>query len=217
MEKSGGLREYSTIEKPAESETIVKKSRFIGQLYPAKDFDEAAAIIAQNKKRFYDAGHACTAMIFGMNREYMRCSDAGEPQGTAGVPMLDVLKGSGLTNVLAIVNRYFGGTLLGTGGLVRAYSGSVQETLKAAEIVTYLPVEVYELEIPFRLLGKADAYLKSEGIIVSDIEYSDSVSMKLRMKKEKEESFLKMMAEISAGKALPIKREAEYFRQIKEN
>lgn len=206
------MREYSTIEEYFESETVVKKSRFIGQLYPAKDFDEAATIIAASKKRFYDAGHGCTAMIFGYNRELMRCSDAGEPQGTAGVPMLDALKGSGLTNVLAIVTRYFGGTLLGTGGLVRAYTGSVQETLKLAKIVTYTPMEIYTASVPFKLWGKTEAMLKSEGIIISQTDYMEDVKLKLCMKAEKEEALLKNFAEITAGKSVPVKTGSEYMK-----
>ena len=206
------MREYSTVEEPAFSEIVIKKSRFIGQIYPAKSFEEAGELILASKKKYWDAGHGCTAMIFGLDRSLMRCSDAGEPQGTAGVPMLEVLKGSGLTNLLMISTRYFGGTLLGTGGLVRAYTQSVQETLKNAEIITYRPVEVYRLVIPFRMLGKVDAYLKGEGIFIDDLDYADNVSMTLRMRAEQEDKFLKMIAEVSAGKITPEKREPEFIR-----
>ena len=203
--------EYSTIEKTAVSEITVKKSRFIGQLFHCSGFDEAQDIIASVRKKYYDASHGCTAMIFGDNRELMRCSDAGEPQGTAGVPMLDVLKGSGLTYILAIVTRYFGGTLLGTGGLVRAYSSSVKETLSVCETVTFMPVITYSLEVPFRLWGKADAYIKQNGILC-DTEYRDVVALTLRMKKEQEQSFIRDIAEISAGKMIPVKGEPEYIK-----
>ena len=140
------MREYITIREPAETEIVIKKSRFIGRLLRAETPEEGIAALEAVKKRHWDATHNCSAMIIGENREFMRCSDDGEPQGTAGVPMLEALKMSGLTNVLAVVTRYFGGTLLGAGGLVRAYSASVAETLKAAEKIRRAPYAVYAME-----------------------------------------------------------------------
>ena len=150
------LREYRTIAEPCTIEQVIKKSKFYGRLYPAESMEQAQEILDGLKKQFWDASHNCSAMIFGQMREFSRCSDDGEPQGTAGMPMLETLRGSGLTNILAVVTRYFGGTLLGTGGLVRAYGSSVSLALQAARKICYKPRVVFSLELPFRLWGKAE-------------------------------------------------------------
>ena len=117
------------------AEIEVKKSRFIANLKSVESEEEAAAFIAEIKKKYWDARHNCQAFTIGMNHELTRCSDDGEPAQTAGRPMLDVLLGEDVHNACVVVTRYFGGTLLGTGGLVRAYSGAVKEGLAASEIV----------------------------------------------------------------------------------
>ena len=163
------------------------------------------------KKRHWDATHNCSAMIIGENREFMRCSDDGEPQGTAGVPMLEALKMSGLTNVLAVVTRYFGGTLLGAGGLVRAYSASVAETLKAAEKIRRAPYAVYAMEVPFKLWGKIESQVLGAGCLPKGMEY-----YKLRGRTSsmwamgKEERFCDLIRELSSGDGGP----AENRRRI---
>ena len=118
-----------------EGEIVEKKSRFIATVKPVESQEEALDFIAAMKKKYWDATHNCFAFVIGENQELQRCSDDGEPQGTAGRPMLDVLLGEGIHNGAVVVTRYFGGTLLGTGGLVRAYSRSVQEGLKNSRIV----------------------------------------------------------------------------------
>ena len=115
-----------------EGEIVEKKSRFIATVRPVASEEEALAFIEEMKKKYWDARHNCSAFVIGRNQELMRFSDDGEPPGTAGKPMLDVLLGAGLHNTAVVVTRYFGGTLLGTGGLVRAYSGAVQEGLRHA-------------------------------------------------------------------------------------
>ena len=116
-------------------ELTEKKSRFIATLAPVKSEEEAQAFIEQIKKQYWDARHNCTAFTIGSRHQLTRCSDDGEPAGTAGRPMLDVLLGEDIHDTCVVVTRYFGGTLLGTGGLVRAYSGAVREALKAAVIL----------------------------------------------------------------------------------
>ena len=116
-------------------ELIEKKSRFIATVSPVKSEEEAQRFIEQIKKQYWDARHNCTAFTIGSRHQLTRCSDDGEPAGTAGRPMLDVLLGEDIHDTCVVVTRYFGGTLLGTGGLVRAYSGAVQEALKASVIL----------------------------------------------------------------------------------
>ena len=128
------MQTYKILLKGGQGEIVEKKSRFIATIEPVSTEEEAAAFIELTKKKYWDARHNCTAMIIGRHGEITRCSDDGEPSGTAGRPMLEVLTGEGLHNIVVVVTRYFGGTLLGTGGLVRAYSQAVKEGLCNCEI-----------------------------------------------------------------------------------
>ena len=144
------VEEYKTIYKGGIGEITEKKSRFIATIRPAKTEEEALAFLEEMKKKYWDARHNCSAYVLGERQELLRCSDDGEPSQTAGKPMMDVLTGAGLTNVAAVVTRYFGGTLLGTGGLVRAYSAAVQEGLKNSRIITkYLGTRLLVASVRF--------------------------------------------------------------------
>lgn len=143
----------------------IKKSRFITLLHRVKTMDEARAFLAQTRKDYPDATHCCSAVKIGT---LSHSSDDGEPAGTAGRPMLDVLLGSEADEIAAVVVRYFGGTLLGKGGLVRAYSGGVADALKEAEFLEAKTFGLYALEVPYDLAGKAETWLRSKG--VSDLE-----------------------------------------------
>ena len=129
------LEKYKTVYTGGEGEIVEKKSRFIATVRPVETEEEALAFIEEMKKKYWDARHNCYVYSVGKNREYTRCSDDGEPSGTAGRPMLDVILGEDIYNVAAVVTRYFGGVLLGTGGLVRAYSKSLQEGLAASTVI----------------------------------------------------------------------------------
>ena len=129
------LEKYKTVYEGGEGEIVEKKSRFIATVRPIQTEEEALAFIEEMKKKYWDARHNCYVYSVGKNREYTRCSDDGEPSGTAGRPMLDVILGEDIYNVAAVVTRYFGGILLGTGGLVRAYSRSLQEGLAASTVI----------------------------------------------------------------------------------
>ena len=128
--------QYKTVYEGGEGEIVEKKSRFIATVRPVETEEEALAFIEEMKKKYWDARHNCSAYVLGEQQELMRCSDDGEPSQTAGKPMMDVLTGAGLTNVAVVVTRYFGGTLLGTGGLVRAYTQAAKEGLADAGIAT---------------------------------------------------------------------------------
>lgn len=202
------LQAYTTIKEPCEVLQVIKKSKFYGRLFPVETPEEAQAVIDACKKKYWDASHNCSAYVIGKMGEFTRCSDDGEPQGTAGVPMLEALKKSGLVNVLAVVTRYFGGTLLGAGGLVRAYTAGVSEAVKAAHKIAYQPVEVYRAALPFRIWGKAEAQLLSGGYRIDSVEYAEAVTVRLHARPQTGEQLQKLLAELSAGSI-----QAEFLRQ----
>lgn len=154
-----------------------KKSRFIANIVPVHTEEEALSYIAATKKRFWDARHNCFAYILGERGQNKRCSDDGEPQGTAGRPMLDVLEGEHLTDVVCVVTRYFGGTLLGTGGLVRAYGAAVRAGLAACRILTRKQGVKLTLQTDYTDLGKIQYILGQRQITVLDSSYADAVSL----------------------------------------
>ncbi len=203
---------YVTVLEPAVTETVIKKSRFIGQLYPVSGMDEAQATVASVKKKYWDARHSCSAVVIGERGEYTRCSDDGEPQGTAGVPMLEALKGTGLTNTLAVVTRYFGGVLLGTGGLARAYSGAVTDVAAAAKRLKYEPFKVYAANVPFKLWGRLESGLYSMGGRIGSIEYAEDVKLVLYVPPESSDAFLQLVSEASAGKLKCEDKGSEYVK-----
>lgn len=194
------MNEYVTVKEPFFTEIVIKKSRFIGQLYPVESMEQAQKILSDVKKQYWDARHNCSAVVIGTRGEYTRCSDDGEPQGTAGMPMLEALKGSGLTNTLAVVTRYFGGVLLGTGGLVRAYTSAVSEACVSAPKLRYQPFMLYRAEIPFKLWGKLEGSLYSLGGRVKSIDYAENIRLCLYIPPENAQKFVKTLSELSAGK-----------------
>lgn len=150
-----------TIAAVVRTETVVTKSRFITTLAPATDRDAADAAIAAARREFHDAGHHCTAMVFGPDGQRERSNDDGEPAGTAGAPMLAVLRGAELTDVVAVVTRYFGGTLLGAGGLVRAYGGAVTAAVERATRLARRPVARFELFAAHEDAGRLEHWLRT--------------------------------------------------------
>lgn len=151
MEQNG----YKVVYQGGSGEIEEKKSRFIATVRPVESEEEAAAFIAEMKKKYWDARHNCSAFVIGRNQELTRCSDDGEPSGTAGRPMLDVLLREGIHNAAVVVTRYFGGTLLGTGGLVRAYQGSVQAGLANCVVIEKRQGQVLEIGTDYNGMGNA--------------------------------------------------------------
>ena len=161
------LEHYKTIYEGGEGELVEKKSRFIATVRPVETEEEALAFIEEMKKKYWDARHNCYVYSVGMNREATRCSDDGEPSGTAGRPMLDVLLGAEVHNICVVVTRYFGGTLLGTGGLVRAYSGAVQEGLSNSTIVEKCLGRQLDITTDYTGIGKIQPRTRSSPWIPS--------------------------------------------------
>ena len=166
---------YKTVYQGGVGEIEEKKSRFIASIEPVNSEEEAVAFFNKKKKEYWDARHNCTAFTIGEKHENTRCNDDGEPSGTAGRPMLDVLLREDIHNVAVVVTRYFGGTLLGTGGLVRAYQKSVQEGLKNAVIIERHKGCKLTISTDYTGLGKIQYILASAGITTLGTEYTEGV------------------------------------------
>lgn len=193
--------QYNTIIEEATGEITEKKSRFICNLYHIESEEEISQYVEALKKKHYQARHVCYAAILGDAGDGLKYSDDGEPSGTAGRPMLDILKGRGLTYTLACVTRYFGGVLLGTGGLVRAYSDSLEAGLENADIVTKRLCRQVSIVVDYQTVGKVKYKLDSfEAVTVSE-EYGEKVTMIISLPEEKVNSFLGFITETTGGKA----------------
>lgn len=166
---------YKVLISNGTGEIVEKKSRFIAGVYKVETVEEAEAKIAEVSKKYWDARHNCYAFVIGENSEITRCSDNGEPSGTAGKPILEVIKGSGVTNVLVIVTRYFGGVLLGTGGLVRAYTQAAQAGLSDCEIGEMVLSQKLTLKVGYNMINNVQYYLSQNEINIADSHYEADV------------------------------------------
>lgn len=178
--------QYQTIYSGGTAEIVEKKSRFIANVFPVSTEDEALEILEKLRKQYWDARHNCWAYVIGTEHMTVRCSDDGEPSQTAGKPMLDVIMGQELHNVLVIVTRYFGGTLLGTGGLVRAYSKATQEGLAHSMIITKIYGIKLEIYTDYTGLGKIQYILGQRGMKMLDTEYTDAVKLTVLVPEEEQ-------------------------------
>ena len=182
-------------------EITEKKSRFIADIRPVSTEEEALAFIEEIRKKYWDARHHCYAYILGERGQQSRCSDDGEPSQTAGRPMLDVLTGEGLTDVCAVVTRYFGGTLLGTGGLVRAYSVAVKEGLSQCVLMEKRPGRELAVTAGYGDVGKVQYLAAQAGIEILDTVYEADVRFSFLVSLEEEGGFVKKLTEGTAGRA----------------
>ncbi|MGN0740374.1 MAG: YigZ family protein [Treponema sp.] len=192
--------------KKIETELVIKNSRFINELFVCDSQNSAREIIKQQKEKYQDASHVCHAFVIGESAEILGMSDAGEPSGTAGRPMLDVLKGSGITDVLLTVTRYFGGTLLGTGGLVKAYGDCAKSVIAKALEENAVEELVEKTEFCFScdygLFETLKRQIKDFKLYDVQEEYSDMVTLKGKILSEQFESFSEKIKNISSGKII---------------
>lgn len=191
---------YLTLFEGGEGTIIEKKSRFIATIEPVETVEEAEAFIEKTKKKYWDARHNCHAFSVGTNMPLSRCSDDGEPSGTAGKPMLEVLTGRGIHNAAVVVTRYFGGTLLGTGGLVRAYTQAVQEGLKNCKLVEKYSGILMKLSMDYTDLGKITYILNEMSIYIENTEYTDGVVMNILIPEDETETVKKKLTEATSGR-----------------
>ena len=205
------LEIYKTVLEGGVGEITEKKSRFIATVRPVKSEEEALAFLEETKKKYWDARHNCFVYSVGLNREYTRCSDDGEPSGTAGRPMLDVILGEDIYNVAVVVTRYFGGVLLGTGGLVRAYSKAVQEGLEASRIIEKRHGITLKVTTDYTGIGKIQYIAGERNIPILNSEYTDKVVLELLIPSENVEGVQKAITESTNGRARMEKDRELYF------
>ena len=198
------LEQHNIISSPGSSDVEVKKSHFICALKNVKSEDEALSFIEEIRKKHYDARHNCFAMRIGSpDRVFEKSSDDGEPQGTAGKPMLDILKGEALYDVCAVVTRYFGGTLLGTGGLVRAYSDSLKEALKYSKISPLTKGAEFKTTADYSLAERIKRLAAQMDICTLNEEYTDKCTLSFLVPSEKEDLFTAQLVTLSNGRLKP--------------
>lgn len=192
---------YRVLLKGGEGEYVEKKSRFIATLRKCGSEEEALGFLEEMRKKYWDARHNCYAFVIGARGELTRCSDDGEPSGTAGRPMLEVLTGEGIRNVAVVVTRYFGGVLLGTGGLVRAYTQAVKEGLKNCEVGRMRHGYEVTVNIDYTDVGKILYLLGNAGIEPLSADYGEKATLRLNIPAGKLEGLRKDMADATSGRA----------------
>jgi uncharacterized YigZ family protein len=193
---------YNTVALEATSEFVEKKSRFISHVKPVTTETEATAYIESIKKQYWDARHNVYAYIIGKNSELQRYSDDGEPQGTGGIPMLEVLRGAEVTDVVAVVTRYFGGTLLGTGGLVRAYTRGAKDGIEAAKPVAMVLYTEIRVTVDYNSSGKVQYEIMQQGHRLKDTEYTNEVCYVVLVEKSRCEGFINGITNVTSGRAV---------------
>ena len=205
------MKAYKVLYEGASAEIVEKKSRFIADVRKVESEEEATAFIEEIKKKYWDARHHCSAFVIGQKGQLTRCSDDGEPSGTAGRPMLEVLLGEGICDIAVVVTRYFGGVLLGTGGLVRAYSAAVKEGLKNC-VTGYrrLGTEI-EVQTDYTGLGKLQYLLASRQISPIGEEYGEDVKLRLLIPAEEAEDLRTELTDALNGRIGWEKLEERYY------
>lgn len=211
-----GHEPYKIIEYGGEGEVVEKKSRFIAHVQATHTEEEAAAFIEAEKKRYWDARHHCYAYIIGENGETVRYSDDGEPSGTAGRPILEVLTGSGIRGLTLVVTRYFGGTLLGTGGLVRAYTQAAQAGLADSRVALMRYGYAITVETDYNGIGRIQYLLGQRGIPIEESTYTEQVSIGFRVSFEEKDKLIKDITEATAGTARVQISDPFYYKSAEQ-
>jgi len=191
-----------TIKDQSEMCLIVKKSRFLGLACRADSAEQAQQIIDARRKQHRDARHHCFAWL--LEDQSMRCSDDGEPQGTAGLPILEAIKKTGLSNVLVIVTRYFGGTLLGTGGLCRAYTQCAVQALETANKVRLCSLSMFACTFDFPTFSRIRSVLTGAGYTMEEVHYGSDVRIQFGVSSGNEKTFLAHISNLTLGKTVPV-------------
>lgn len=200
---------YKLVKNQARTETVINKSRFIGTSFSCSSEEEARKIVEKIRKEYSDATHNCYAYIFDTLGNGMRYSDDGEPQGTAGLPILEVIKNKGLVNTGVVITRYFGGVKLGAGGLVRAYAGAAADVLNNSEIVEMCEGVIFNVIVDYTLSNVIE---KSFGnALILSKEYSEVITYQLIVKKEQYQDLSSKITDFANGKVKIIKIKEEFY------
>ncbi|WP_138494174.1 YigZ family protein [Paenibacillus pinistramenti] len=205
------LTTYKTVRQSGSKEIVIKKSRFIGHIRPVNTEEEAAAFIEEIKKQHWNATHNCSAYMIGERDEIQKQSDDGEPSGTAGKPILEVMRNQGLKNVAIVVTRYFGGIMLGAGGLIRAYTDGAVAAIEAGEPITRVLHREIVVELDYTWLGKVENELRSRGIRVGQTEFTDKVKLTCLPLEPEAEAFAEWMTDLTQGQSNITQGERIYY------
>lgn len=205
------MKPYKSVKQRSEAEYTVNRSRFIGRCFPVDSEEAALCLLGDIRKKHWDATHNCFAYRIGENAA-ARFSDDGEPGGTAGKPIMDVLTGRGLTNVLCVVTRYFGGILLGAGGLVRAYSKSAADAVTKAGMVSYLPGTVLDIPMDYSRYGALEGFIRANAE-VRNVAFAQNVVVTVAVEDTNLLKFMKEVTERSDGRCTPVTIGTGYMKK----
>jgi len=202
---------YRTVRAYGEAEIVIKRSQFIGHAKPVETEEEAVRFVEEIKARHKQATHNCSAYMVGERDQHQKASDDGEPSGTAGKPILEVIKNQKLKNVAVVVTRYFGGVMLGAGGLVRAYTDGAVAGLAAAGLVYKVLHTPIVLTFDYSLLGTIEYELRGRGVRYGDIEYADKVTVRCLPNESESARFIEWITDLTAGQTQIQVNDSEYL------
>lgn len=207
------LSTYYTIKGYGTHEIMIQKSKFITYVNRAETEEEAQTFIQSIKKKHYDATHNCSAYLIGKNDEIQKANDDGEPSGTAGIPMLEVLKKRQLKNTVIVVTRYFGGIKLGAGGLIRAYGSATSEGINAVGVVKRTLMQIMHATFDYTYIGKIENELHHSPYKIKNTKYAEHVEMEIYVESGKKEDFIEWMTNMTNGKATFRTGDVEYLEE----
>lgn len=211
QERSAMLAHFKTVESYGSAEIVIKKSRFIGHAKPVDSEEEAIEFIEAVKKQHAQATHNCSAYMIGERDQIQKQSDDGEPSGTAGKPILEVIRHQGLKNVAVVVTRYFGGIMLGAGGLIRAYTDGAVAGIEAAKPIYKVNHRRVLVEVDYTWYGKLENELRNQGMLLGEIAFTDKVSVTCFPLADQAESFIHWLTDITQGQGVILSGENEYI------
>ncbi|MGP4068808.1 YigZ family protein [Halobacillus sp. B29] len=204
------LENYYTVKPNGSEEVTIQKSRFIGYVRRCETEEEAQLFIQEIKKKHNDANHNCSAYMIGEHDLIQKANDDGEPSGTAGVPMLEVLKRKGLKDTAVVVTRYFGGTKLGAGGLIRAYSGTVSQAIEKTGIVRRQLMKSMHVSVAYHLLGKVENEVRNSSYTLETINYMENVELIIYVESGQEEAFESWITNLTSNQAQLTRGDSSY-------
>ncbi|HEY2493393.1 MAG TPA: YigZ family protein [Paenibacillus sp.] len=205
------IESYLTVRQNGAKEIVIKKSRFIGHVMPVENEMEATAFIEDMKKRHWNATHNCSAYMIGERDEIQKQSDDGEPSGTAGKPILEVIRNQGLKNVAIVVTRYFGGIMLGAGGLIRAYTDGAVAAIEAGERINRVLHQQILVEVDYTWLGKVENELRNHEIRVGETFFTDKVTIVCLPRNSEAEAFKSWIVDMTQGQSVISEGEQLYY------
>mgnify|MGYP003499495207 CR=1 FL=1 len=211
------LQEYLTVKGYGEHEIVIQKSRFISYVNRVETEEDAQAFILEIKKKHWDATHNCSAYMIGEHDQIQKANDDGEPSGTAGVPMLEVLKKKGLKDTVIVVTRYFGGIKLGGGGLIRAYGKATSEGIAATGVVKRSLMRVMHTKVDYTWLGKLENELRSSQYGLKEIHYLENVEIETYVEETKKQQFTNWMIELTNGQCDILEGKQVYQEELLES